>query len=460
MTEPIDGTTKLDTGIVVVLCTTLLFTTLLYGGVDSGAITLIALSMTVILCLWAAFAWKSGEFRLNVSYLHAPIIGWLIIGVIQLLPIREVGSLTEILGTPASASLSFDQYATRLFLTRLVFYFVFLAAALTFVNSESRVRRITWSMIIFGSAIAFFGILQWLAKPDAIYGLRATPQAIPFGPFVNQHHFAALMEMMSGLTLGVLFGRGTKKDKRPLLLIAAVLMVVAIVLTGSRGGVIGFLGVALFAGLATLAFQRDKEALGDGGNNRALSRRLLPVAVAAAGLVMLFSVVVFLGGEQSLLRGSGIVNQQTDLSSGRTQFWSVGLQIFLSHPVIGTGFDTFGVAYTQFDPSIGVFRVEQAHNDYLQTLADGGILAFVCLIVFIYFLFRNGIAAIGKRHDQQMRSISIGCLAGCFGILVHSLFDFPLRTPANAFFFLMLIALAVVEVGRSKKKLTKSVSEH
>ncbi|MEP7075208.1 MAG: O-antigen ligase family protein [Acidobacteriota bacterium] len=460
MTQPIDGTTKLGTAIVVVLCATLVFTTLLYGGVDSGVIALIALSTTVILCLWAASVWKSGEFRLNVTYLYAPIIGWLIIGLIQLLPTGDVGMLTDILGTPASASLSFDQYATRFFLIRLVFYFVFLAAALTFFNSEGTVRRVTWSIIIFGSSTAFFGILQWLAKPDAIYGLRATPQAIPFGPFVNQHHFAALMEMMSGLTLGVLFGGGTKKDKRPLLLIAAILMVVAIVLTGSRGGVISFLGVVLFAGLATFGLQRNKGASGDGGNNRPLSRRLLPVAIAAAAVVMLVSVVVFLGGEQSLLRGSGIVNQQTDLSSGRTQFWSVGLHIFLSHPLIGTGFDTFGVAYTRFDPSNGVFRVEQAHNDYLQTLADGGILAFICLFAFVYLLFRNGIAAIGKRHDQQMRSISIGCLAGCFGILVHSLFDFPLRTPANAFFFLMLIALAVVEVGGSKKKLTKSISEH
>ena len=452
MTEPIGETTKFGAAVVVVLCTTLAFTTLLYGGVNSGAITLIALSTTVILCLWAASAWRSREFRLYLSYLYIPIIGWLVIGVIQLLPVQDVSSLTQILGNTAASSLSFDQYATRFFLIRIVLYLIFLAAAFTFVNSEGRVRRVAWSIIIFGSAIAFFGILQWLAKPDAIYGLRATPQALPFGPFVNQHHFAALMEMSSGLTLGVLFGGGTKNDKRPLLLIAAVLMVVAVVLTGSRGGVISFLGVAIFAGLTTLVSRRNKGTAIDSENRTALSRRLLPLGMAAAVVVMLVIVVVFLGGEQSLLRGSGIVNQQTDLSSGRTQFWSVGLQIFFSHPFLGTGFDTFGVAYTQFDPSNGMLRVEQAHNDYLQTLADGGVLAFACLIAFIYFLFKNGVAAIRKRHDRPLRSITIGSLAGCFGILVHSLFDFPLRTPANAFFFLMLIALAVVEVGGSKKK--------
>ena len=47
--------------------------------------------------------------------------------------------------------------------------------------------------------MAFFGILQRLAHPEGIYGFRETPQAIPFGPFVNQHHFAAFMEMTSGV---------------------------------------------------------------------------------------------------------------------------------------------------------------------------------------------------------------------------------------------------------------------
>ncbi|MGH9818565.1 MAG: hypothetical protein ACRD43_00240, partial [Pyrinomonadaceae bacterium] len=44
------------------------------------------------------------------------------------------------------------------------------------------------------------------------------------------------------------------------------------------------------------------------------------------------------------------------------------------------------------------------------------------------------------------RSITIGALAGCFGILIHSFLDFPLRTPANMFFFLILTALAIVRI--------------
>lgn len=452
LTEASSGNSKLGAAIVTVLFFTLVFTTLIYGAVDSGAVTLLAFSTSLLLLLWAAHASVNGEFGFFTSSIYLPILGWLSLGLIQLLPLRNVDALTEVLGASASATLSLDQYATRFFVIRLAFYIVFLAAGLTFMNSERRTRRTAWSMIVFGSAIAFFGILQWLAKPDAIYGLRATPQAIPFGPFVNQHHFAALMEMTGGLTLGVLFGRGTKKDKQPLLVIAAVLMVLAIVLTGSRGGMISFLGVVSFAGLTSAAFRSNTPRHPDRERWSIPSRWLFPIGVTVIAILMIAGAVLLLGGEQSLLRGSGIENTQQDLTSGRKQFWLIALQIFANHPIIGTGFDTFGVAFTLFDPSNGILRVEQAHNEYLQTLADGGLIAFTCLAAFIYLLFTKGVSSIRQRKDPQQRSIAIGSLAGCFGVLIHSFFDFPLRTPANAFFFLMLTTLAIVEIGKGSRR--------
>jgi len=67
-------------------------------------------------------------------------------------------------------------------------------------------------------------------------------------------------------------------------------------------------------------------------------------------------------------------------------------------------------------------------------------------LAFVYLLFRNGLRVIASARDNVLRSIAIGALAGCFGIVIHSFFDFPLRTPSNAFFFLMLSALAVCPV--------------
>jgi O-antigen ligase len=107
----------------------------------------------------------------------------------------------------------------------------------------------------------------------------------------------------------------------------------------------------------------------------------------------------------------------------------------LEHPILGAGLEAFGVAFNKTRHSgMGFFRVEQAHNEYLQTLADAGIAGFVCVFAFVYLLFIKRAAddRLGKRLSADA---AIGGTGGCFGILIHSFFDFPLRTPSNAFFF-------------------------
>ena len=453
--ERLEGPSRIGAAIAILLCITLIYNTVLYGGVDTGVLTLASITTSLLLILWAVHSWRTGELCVYYTNLYFPIGALLALGLIQLLPLRNVDQLTEALGTPASATLSLDPYATRFFLIRLVIYFIFFAAAVTFINNEKRVRRMAWFIIVFGSALAFFGILQWLTKPEAIYGLRLTPQAIPFGPFINQHHFAGLMEMTGGLTLGILLGRGIKTDKKPLLIIALVLMSVATILTGSRGGVLSFTAVAASALMLTLAFKENKGSAGKISSR--LPVWLLPAVGIGLAVLIAMLLVIALGGGQNLLRGTGIRNVQDDITSGRAGFWKIAWQIFLSHPILGAGFDAFGAAFTKFDAANGLFRVEQAHNDFLQMLADGGLVALACVVAFVYLLFRNGIRRIRNGLGSLEKSIVIGALAGCFGITVHSLMDFPLRTPANAFFFLTLVSLATAKILSEKSSYSSEI---
>lgn len=64
------------------------------------------------------------------------------------------------------------------------------------------------------------------------------------------------------------------------------------------------------------------------------------------------------------------------------------------------------------------------------------------MIAFIYLLVKKSQPVMGKASDYFGRGAATGALAGCFGILIHSFFDFPLRTPSNAFFFLTLTVIA------------------
>ncbi len=426
-----EKTSRTSKWIVAVLCFIPVIAAVVYGAVDPWMLGLLSILIAIVALMWLLDGGLNGELRYSTNSLQLPILAVLAIGCVQLLPI---------------ATRSMDPYATRFFLIRLVLFFIFFAAALAYIRGVNRRKLVAYGVIVFGALIAFFGILQRLAAPDGIYGLRPTPHAIPLGPFVNQHHFAALMEMTSGVAIGLLFGMGFPRARKLIVAIAAAIMGMAIIFTGSRGGLISYLGVVAFAAIASFVRRSEGSESRRDPDVRTGIRRNLIVATVAVGLVIVvLGSVLFLGGESSLLRGTGLVYEQSaDVTSGRSHFWSIAWQIFLAHPVLGAGFDAFGVAFTRYDTWNGQFRVEQAHNDYLQILADGGIVTFLSVAAFEFLLMKKGISAITSAGSRDIeRSISTGALAGCFGILVHSFFDFPLRTPANALFFLLLVVLAV-----------------
>ncbi len=452
-----DSSSRLSSAIVGLILVLPIFATILFGAVDNITWIFIFIFWIAIILLWLAETWKGKGFLLNPSAIQLPMLGLLLIGIIQLLPFdgRNAGDL---LNVPVSNALSLDPYATRFFILQLVVYIFFFAACLTFINNESRLKKTLLMVIIFGAAMAFFGILQRLANPDGIYGLRSTPQSIPFGPFVNRHHFAAFMEMTAGVTIGLLFGKRIAKDKKILLVIAVAVMGVAIALTSSRGGMLGIFSVLAFVAMLNFLSGRwSKKKRSDAEPVSSIQRKVAVVSAAAALVFVIFGIVLSLGGSDELFRGIGLTEVPDGVSNGRAHFWPIAIKIFFEHPILGAGFDAFGMAFTKHDTWNGQFRVEQAHNEYLQTLADSGIAGFICITAFIYFLFRKGWQTIAQSHGLR-RDVAIGALAGCFGLLIHSFFDFPLRTQSNTFFFLLLCALATVSVKSETSKRKRSAA--
>ena len=443
--------------IFFLLCALPVFAAVAFGGVDVWALGFFSLVAGIILILWTLDAWKKGEFTFNTNLLQIPLLGLILIGLIQLLPIGNAGASGELLTVPAANSLSVDPSITRFAVIKLSVLLIFFAAAYTFINSRHRLRKIVLTIIISGTVMAFFGILQRLANPEAIYGVRPVAQAIPFSSFVNQHHFAGFMEMTLGLTLALIFGRAAGKDKNIFYIFAAVIMGIAVIFTSSRGGMISLLGVT---GFVILAFflQKRKDAQTDFEEDEPESnfrRNLYLFGGGLIFLVVLFGSVLLLGGDESLLRGIGMTNPQDDISNGRTHFWSIALQIFKDYPILGAGLDSFGTVFPRYDTWNGTFRIENAHNDYLQILADAGIIGFLCIIFFVVLFFRQSLKIITNTENSFRQSAAIGATAGCFGIFLHSFFDFPLRTTSNFFFFLLLVVIATSSMKLPKKYRTK-----
>lgn len=440
--------TRLSGIVFFFLCLIPVFSAIAYGAVDAWALAFLTVLTFITAVFWMLDAWRLREFRFSSSKLQIPLLALTVIGLVQLLPFRSANISSDLLSRPAANSLSLDPYATRFAIIQLIVYFVFFAAALVFINNRKRLRKIVLTIIIFGAAMAFFGILQRLANLEAIYGLRTSPQAIPFASFINQHHFAAFMEMTIAFPLALLFGKATKKDKIALLIIAAVLMGIAIILTGSRGALLSFFGVIGFIIAANFLRKRNEEKTPE--TAKKYSKKFALIGGGIALILVLFGSVFLLGGDESLLRGIGLQNANADISSGRTHFWQTALKIIFDYPIFGVGLNAFGTAYTGYDTWNGVFQVEHAHNDYLEILADAGIFGFACIAAFIWLLFKQSLQIIGKASDSFRLNAAIGALAGCFGILLHSFFDFPLRTPSNGFFFLLLAVIATASINYPK----------
>ncbi len=446
-----EKTSRLSGVIFFLLCAISIFAVLAFGAVDVWSLGLLSLFVGAAAVLWLADSWTKKEISFNTNRLQIPFLGLITIGLVQLLPLRNLNIPTDLLPVPATQTLSLAPYTTRFAVVQLIIYFVFFALLLTLINNQKRLRQTVLIVIIFAALMAFFGILQRLAGVEGVYGLREAATNVKFASYINQHHFAALMEMTIGLTLALLFGKATNKDKRIFLIIAAAVMGIAILFTGSRGGLISLVAVLVFIVAANLLKKQGSgEKVSESGEKSKNYRRNFTYVIGGLAVMFgLFGAVIMLGGDESLLRGVGLANPE-EASNGRLHFWQTALKIISDYPILGAGLDAFGVAFTRYDTWNGTSRVEQAHNDYLQILADAGILGFACVAAFIFLLFKQSLRIITKTSDNFRRNVAVGALAGCFGILIHSFFDFPLRTPANGYFFLIFATLATASINYPK----------
>src|SRR5260370_13387766 len=65
------------------------------------------------------------------------------------------------------------------------------------LTRTTHIRRLATASVIYGTAMAMFAVLQTLSSTGKLYWLR-TPRfgGWIYGPYVNHHHYAGLMEML------------------------------------------------------------------------------------------------------------------------------------------------------------------------------------------------------------------------------------------------------------------------
>ena len=156
-------------------------------------------------------------------------------------------------------------------------------------------------------------------------------------------------------------------------------------------------------------------------------------------------MVSWLGVDQVLQRFSSF--QSLEVTAGkrasmRRDTW----QIFLHHPFAGTGLGTLQIVYPPYESLYDGRIVNHTHNDYLEALAETGVLGGLCCAWFLGVLFRESLKRLRQLHNSFAGALQLCGLVACVGFLVHSLVDFNLHIPSNALLFFLMAHLATTEM--------------
>ncbi len=402
----------------VLLVAGLIGAPLAFGAVITWAWMALGLVACFALFLWATGSVWQARLELVWSPLYVPLAMSFLLGLTQYW-----------------ARLPLDRFETRqaLVLLGADLLFFFLAAQL-FAGASSRTWGLFGSIVLlFAGSLGLFAILQIASGTSQIYGMVDTPGDVHFGPYVNPNHYAGLMEMLVPVAVLYIVGRYRRSSVAALVSLAviATVAVAALLLSGSRGGLL-----ALFAEMTLVL-----ALLGWGA--RTAEKRRLAKAVAATILAAMLLFFWVDSGRASKHLGLILNVKSPDwVDKSRKSFALDSLRMWRDHLVLGVGLGNFETAYPGFQSLPTDLWIDHAHDDYLEAAAEMGLVGAVLILSALALFFR--LAFQDLRHGLRCEGgwIRLGAAIGCCGLLVHSFFDFNLHIPANAAWFATLAGLA------------------
>jgi O-antigen ligase len=128
--------------------------------------------------------------------------------------------------------------------------------------------------------------------------------------------------------------------------------------------------------------------------------------------------------------------------------------MFEAHPVFGVGLGGYWTAITAYHEASGTLTPQEAHNDYLELLASGGVVGFALGVWFamaVYRLTRENL----KSASRFERAACFGATLGMTGVAVHSLVDFGLHMMVNALVFMILVMIATARTGSERPQMLR-----
>lgn len=327
------------------------------------------------------------------------------------------------------------------------FWWVFLGAfALLLqrvVRTDKGLERFVIFLFVVGFLESFYGLLQVLVptmgvlagqSPDSIFA------GIARGTFINRNHYAAFLGMIWPVLVAYILTlrsspdearvglrrRGSTKlnEKQITLVFITAMVLLSLVFSMSRGGIIG----SLIALTVFIAFGRGAQWKG------------LLISLVGCWLIV-FSYGAVIGFDGILERFQTI----SDDAPGRMEIWKDCRHIVEDHPLTGVGLGNNALVFDIYQTHLpDDLHASHAHNDYLQLATELGLPAAIVISLSVWFFWRktalNLRRSCSPAHDRR-RMLKLGALAGTAAFLCHSWVEFNWQIPANQLYFITLLVI-------------------
>lgn len=414
-----------------------------YGGMEVG--------VALLIVLYALRTILDGSLRYLRSPLNLLLVVGVILPVLQLIPLplqalaavaRPTADIYEqlrLLGTSLTfAPLVLNPDLLYDDLLKLTSYGATFFLALNWFTEERRVKRFFLYFAVMGTAVAGFALVQLTFWNGKIFWRISTESAFPFGPYINHNHFAGLMELTLGAALGlvladlqrVMSGRVRLRDfsGASTILFAGMcgMMILGLLLSRSRGGLISIVGAMVI--LPFLIRQSDSWR-----------------TMVSVGAVLLLCIGGALALGSGAVLGSYMVTPDDPSAIYRLVIWRDTLRLAADYLLIGCGLGNFAEAFPPYKSSFSGYFIVHPENDYLQALAETGVIGFGLVVASGGVYFRRIAHLLALRRNEQARARVMGGLFGLVAFCLHGLYDFNFHIPANAFAFVVLAALVLAQ---------------
>lgn len=308
-------------------------------------------------------------------------------------------------------------------LTSIGFVFVMVNS----IKSKKDFNILIVFLILSATLVAMYGLYQFatgnieMEKKWVDKATNPDVQARVYSVFGNPNIFAEYLIMIIPISVS-LFWFSKRMHKKALFLITSMILALALLLSMSRGGWVGF-AFSVFVFILLV----EKRLL------------LLAIPVGIGGLFFLPDAI--------LNRVLSILNFADTSNDYRIRMWKITLDVIKDNWLVGVGFGhlPFKAAFGRYTRTMTTYH---AHNTYLETMAEMGVIGFIVFISFLFVLFKYAIKKLVKGKDKYTRTISSGILAGLAAVLAHGLAENILYIPRiiTTFWILVGLILTLVQI--------------